>query len=234
MLEIARAITDPETCSYLRDRPSRNELRLVAAMAPDEYGQALEEGFRRFGMVLFRSSCPGCSGCVPIRVVVDRFRPSKSQRRVARRNQDVQVEAGLPCLDEERLALYNAFHAERSARVGWESRTLGAEEYRRTFLENIAPTLELSYRVEGRLVAVAYADHAPESLNSIHCFHHPDFKRRSLGTFDVLTEIELARRAGLRRLYLGYLVAGCRSMAYKGGFRPAEVRIDGRWQPFKA
>jgi arginine-tRNA-protein transferase len=139
---------------------------------------------------------------------------------VIRKNLDVEVEVGPPRVDGERLDLHRGFHRERSARVGWEPQEITEEEYARTFLDNIVETLELSYRIEGRLAAVAYVDVGPEWLNSIYCFHHPDHHARSLGTFDVLMEIALARRLNISHLYLGYHIAACRSMAYKAAFRP--------------
>ncbi len=228
--EIARHLTEPEPCPYLHDRPSRMELRVVAAMDPSAHLHLLRSGFRRFGMVVFRPVCEGCAACVPLRVDVRRFRPSPSQRRVARRNRDVRVEIGPPQVDPERIELHRAFHRERSVRVGWAPQEITEEEYSRTFLDNTVRTLELCYRVGGLLAAVAYVDVGPEALNSIYCFHHPELHRRSLGTFDVLMEISLARRLGIPHLYLGYHIAACRSMAYKAAFRPAEVRVGGAWR----
>src|SRR6185436_17062134 len=128
MQELVRLITEPEPCPYLGGRSSRTDLRLVQSIEPSEYRDHLREGFRRFGMMLFRPACEGCRACVPIRVPVDRFRTTKSQRRVMRRNRDVQVEIGQPAVDAERLEVYHAFHEERSARVGWKRQQISAEE----------------------------------------------------------------------------------------------------------
>ncbi len=228
--EIFRTVKEPEVCPYLRDRLSRTELRLVASIEDHKYAEILAEGYRRFGMVFFRPACEGCSACIPIRIPVDRFRPTKSQRRVLRKNQGVTVEVGEPLVDEERLELHRAFHRERSERVGWDSHKITPDDYAAIFLQNVVPTMELRYRIGGRLVAVAYVDLSPESLNSIYCFHHPQFSRHSLGTFDVLVEIGLARRLARRYLYLGYYIEQCRSMAYKAAFHPSEIRIDDAWR----
>ena len=228
-IELGITITDPEPCPYLPDRLARNEVHLLLRLGDEEYGQALRSGFRRFGRIVFRPACASCRACTPLRVAVDRFAPSRSQRRVLRRNRDVELEVGEPRVDQERLDLYHAFHRERTQRVGWKPQEITAEDYRHTFIENIRPTLELRYRIEGRLGAVAYVDEAPDAMNSIYCFYHPDFSRRSLGTLDVLAEIELAAHRGRRWLYLGYHIAGCRSLAYKAAFRPAEALLEGRW-----
>ncbi len=228
--QIARFLHDPEPCSYLPGRESRTEVRLAGTIDPDTYARLLGAGVRRFGMVLFRPACEGCRLCVPIRVPIARFRPSRSQARVLRRNRDVSVEIGPPRVDDERIALHRAFHADRTARLGWPAQQIAEEEYSRIFVENIVPTMELGFRLGGRLVGVAYADVTASTLNSIYGFHDPALGRRSLGTFDVLAEIALGRRMGREHLYLGFWVAGCRSMEYKARFRPAEVLVDGTWR----
>lgn len=199
-------------------------------MDAPEYAALLEAGFRRFGRLIFHPACEACRLCIPIRVPLDRFRPSKSQRRVLRRNRDTVLEVGEPAVDAERLEVYHAFHRERADTVGWAAQSISVEEYTRTWLDNAVPTLELRYRVAGRLIAIAYVDESPAGLNSIYCYYHPDFRDRSPGTFDVLREIELAREKRLPFVYLGYYVPGCRSMEYKANFRPVEVRLDGAWR----
>ncbi len=228
--EIARIVKEPEPCPYLKDRMARMELRVMCHVDPAAWSALLAAGHRRFGMVVFRPVCEGCSACIPIRVPVARFRPSKSQRRVIRRNGDAVVEVGRPSVDEEKIELHRAFHADRTARVGWQPQAVDEERYSQVFLENTVATLELRYRILGRLAAVAYVDVGDDAVNSIYCFRHPDFRGRSLGTFDVLSQIRLADRLGKAYLYLGYYVAGCRSLRYKAAFRPGEALIDGVWR----
>jgi arginine-tRNA-protein transferase len=231
MFTFAELITDPSGCAYLPGRESRLELRLVGDLTGQEHDAELAAGVRRFGRTLFRPRCAGCRECVPIRVPVAAFRPSRSQRRVLRRNLDVAVEIGEPCVDLERLDLHRRFHEERERRRGWLAPRTDVEEYAAGFLDNAVPTLELRYRLGGRLIGIAYVDESPRALNSVYAFHDPDLSRRSLGTFDVLVEIEEARRRGKEHLYLGFLVEGCTSMEYKSCFRPCEVLLEGAWTP---
>jgi arginine-tRNA-protein transferase len=229
MLVIGQIITEPRNCAYLPGRESRLELRLVGDLSGKEHDRELSAGVRRFGRTLFRPACPDCSECVPIRVPVEGFRPSKSQRRILRRNRDVTVEVGEPVVDEERLLLHARFHEDRERRRGWSASSMDLEEYAASFIDNAVPTLELRYRLEGRLVGIAYVDESPRALNSVYAFHDPALRRRGLGILDVLVEIEEARRRGKEHLYLGFHVEGCISMEYKRSFRPCEALVGGKW-----
>lgn len=224
-----RYTTPSAPCAYLPGREARLEVTYFAELSGEEYERELAGGLRRMGFHFFRAACPACSECRPIRVPVRLFRPSKSQRRVLRRNADLTVEVGEPRVDPERLELHDRFHADRERRLGWPPSRIAEDGYRATFVDNPIPTLEFRYRLGEKLLAVAYVDESPEALNSIYAFHDPEHARRSLGTFDVLCELALARDCGKEYLYLGYLVAGCRSMEYKRNFRPCEVLAGGVW-----
>lgn len=222
------------TCPYLRDRPCQMVMRTVEAASAREHGALLEAGVRHFGRLYFRPSCPGCEECVSIRVPVARFRPSKSQRRVLARNADLDLEVGDPRVDEERLDLFRRFHADREARRGWKPVGADGDAYEQMLVTGPARVHEFRYRLGGRLVAVGYADESAGALSSIYGFWDPEHRRRSLGTFDVLSEIQTARTLGLEHLYLGYCVAGCMSLEYKRSFRPFELLAGGRWTPVEA
>ena len=55
--------------------------------APHEIFRRLSlAGFRRSHHIVYRPACPGCSGCVPVRVDVEHFDWTQSWRRIRRRN----------------------------------------------------------------------------------------------------------------------------------------------------
>lgn len=210
---------------------ARTGVHVLQSAAPAAYSEMLARGFRRFGRMVFRPLCQGCWQCIPIRVPIATFQPSRSQRRVLRLNADVRLEVGPPTVDAERLELLAAFHRERSETVGWEQQTTTEADYRETWVDNPVPTLEFRYRLGTRLVALAYVDANPVVFSSIYGFWHPEFRARSLGTYDVLQELAWARERGAHWLYLGFWVPGNRSMNYKTAFRPAEIRVQGAWRP---
>ncbi len=161
---------------------------------------------------------------------MSKFAPSKSQRRVLRANRDVSLEIGEPMVDAERLDLHFRFHLEKHLTLGWPEPQTSPMDYLASFVMNSVPTHEFRYRLGGSLVAIAYVDEGSRALSSQYAFYDPEFSARSLGTFDILQEIETARRWKKKYLHLGYYVRGCRSMAYKAAFRPHEILVDGEWQ----
>jgi leucyl-tRNA---protein transferase len=216
-------------CEYLPDRLWQLRYELDPDVQPADYTQRLQQGWRRFGPAMFRPECPSCQMCQSLRVPVATFRPNSSQRRAWKRNHgEVTVRVGAPCLSPDRLDLWTNFHRHGHEVKGWPAEAEGDPGL---LLENPFPTEEWTYYVDNRLIAVAYVDALPEALSAIYCYHDPAEKARSLGTFNILSLLASARERGLPHVYLGYYVAGCRSMEYKRKFRPNEVlRPDGAWE----
>ena len=226
-----RFVTPVHSCSYLPDQQCRMAYEYVEAMTPAEYERRIESGWRRFGRTLFRPECPMCTACQPLRILVDQFRPNRSQRRVMRRNQgEIELVVRSARATREKLALFNKYHAFQAGAKGWPEHQDTLTEYGSAYVDNPFPTEEWSYRCDSKLIAVGYVDVLPRSLSAIYFFYDPDYCDRSLGTWNVLQIIDAARRRGLPYVHLGYYVAGCGSMEYKKNFRPNQVLVDGRWR----
>jgi leucyl-tRNA---protein transferase len=220
-------------CEYLPDRIRQLRYAVVPDFRPADYMQRLQQGWRRFGYAIFRPECPSCRMCQSLRVPVATFRPNPSQRRAWKRNQgEVTVRVGAPSLSPERLDLWARFHRHGHETKGWPARAGGDPGM---MLQNPFRTEEWTYYVGKRLIAVAYVDALPEALSAIYCYYDPTEVARSPGTFNILSLLDSARERGLPHVYLGYYVAGCRSLEYKRRFRPNEVlRPDGTWDVFSA
>ena len=92
-------------------------------------------------------------------------------------------------------------------------------------------TLEITYRIGRRIVAVSLADRFDDALSSVYVYFDNRDAQRSPGTYSALWEIDYARRHGLAYYYLGFYVAGADSMSYKSRFRPHELLgSDGQWE----
>jgi len=221
--------TAPAPCEYLPDREHQLVYELTPDLTPVEYMARLQEGWRRFGPVIFRPECAACRRCQSLRLPVSDFRASDSQQRVWKRNDDeVEIRVADPSIDLERVELFGRFHRHGHATKGWPAPD--EDETRlEYYLRNPFPTEEWSYWLDGRLVGFGYVDALPLGLSAIYFVHDPAEHRRSLGTFNILKMIQAARRRKVPHVYLGYYVEGCRSLEYKAKFRPNEMLTGGRW-----
>jgi leucyl-tRNA---protein transferase len=227
--------TPPHICSYLPEQVARLQYEVVASISADEYQRRLHEGWRHFGHSLFRPRCLNCTACQSIRVPVEQFRPNRSQKRALQANRDVIISIGTPSVSDEKLNLYDRFHDFQSGDKGWPEHLPKEESsYQESFVDNPVPTQEWRYTLDGRLIGVGYVDWLPQALSAIYFYYDPDERNRSLGTFNVLSVLAEAKRCGIPHLYLGYYVAGCRSLEYKANFLPNQVLgPNGDWVDFR-
>jgi arginine-tRNA-protein transferase len=226
-------LDEEEQCTYLPERVARQPLRLpIRMLSHEELDARLDAGDRRYGRFLYNQNCPACRACEAIRIDVPAFRPSKTQRRTKRRGDLLfSVELGAPRVDDERVELFSKHELLRNLRRRGEPIT--AEGYARFLVDSCADGLEICYRTGDRLAGVAVMDRAADSLSAVYTYYDPDLHRASPGVYSILTQIELCRRWGLRWLYLGLYVAGCKELAYKADYLPHERRIDGVWTRFE-
>ncbi len=225
--ELFRVVAPEGECSYLPWETSSLEYRLIFAIDADDYEAMLVRGWRRHGIHFFRPACPNCVKCRSLRIDVERFRPTKSQRRNLRRNEHVAVEVGEPEVTDEHVRLFNAYHADMTDRRGWTENRTTPDDYFQSFLVgDFTFDGEIRYRVDGELVGVGLVDLLPTGLSSVYFYHHPDWRPQGPGTFSLLQEIEFARRSGRSHVYLGYWIAECPSMTYKANFGPHELLLE--------
>lgn len=214
-------------CPYLPDRLQTLRAVYGSSVDGETYRAFMDAGFRRSGRMIYQNVCRECSECIPLRVGVDAFVPSTSQRRAARRNVDLTVAIELPQLTDEKFDLYARYVNQ------WHDRPAEAErETVEQFLyDSPTETLEFTYRnAAGRLLAVGICDVSRTSLSSVYFYFDPAEARRSLGTFGAIREIEFCREHGIGYYYLGFWIRDCPTMAYKANFRPHELmNNEGTW-----
>ncbi|QSQ16858.1 arginyltransferase [Myxococcus landrumensis] len=225
---LAHEVEDPRPCSYLPERQASLENLVMQDVSPEEYEHLLVRGWRRFGPVYFRPACADCHECVSLRVPVDTFRPNRSQRRARAACAHLRVEVGRPRVDEERLSLYRAWHAERESSRDWEPSPLTVREYSLQFAFPHPSAREVAFYDDSpedgpRLVALGICDETPHAWSAVYFFYDPAFAGLSPGTANVVFQVELARARGIPHVYLGYRVQACASLRYKGSFRPHEL-----------
>lgn len=239
MLRLTRATLEvgvepgaPHPCSYLPGRWARALFILPTGFEPGLYQGLMDLNFRRSGRVFYRPACYACQECRAIRVRVEAFRPTRSQRRCRARNRDLSVTVGAPEPTAEKHALYERY---LKARHGDGEMDRSWQEFCSFLYASPVKTLEVVYRLAERLMAVGIVDEEPEALSTVYCYFDPARAARGLGVFNVLWTIELARARNIPNVYLGYYVAGSAKMAYKAAFGPHEILdSSGQWRAAKS
>ena len=218
--------TGDHACGYWPERTARD-----LVLDPQDprllqfYPRALAWGFRRSGDLVYRPHCAGCRACVAVRIPVDDFVPSRSQRRCLASNADVAARVLPAERSDEHFALYQRYLSARHRAGGMDDH--GTAEFDQFLVGSWSQGRFLELRARGRLLAVAVTDLVEDALSAVYTFYDPDEAARGLGTLSLLEQVEWARRDGRRHLYLGYWIAGHDKMDYKRRFRPLE-RFDGR------
>jgi arginyl-tRNA--protein-N-Asp/Glu arginylyltransferase len=219
-------------CPYLPGRVARTPMEFpIRPLTADEVDRRLAGGYRRQGALLYHVACPSCRACEPIRLRVESFEPSKTQRRVWRRAREVfDVEIGPAEYSDERLALYNRHKFERG--LARSELPMSPEGYRSFLVDRCCDSFELRFRKAGELVGVAITDRGRTSLSAVYTYYDPSLAPLSPGVFSILTQVELCRAWGMPLMYLGLYIRESEHMRYKGTYLPHERLIDGQWRAF--
>ena len=224
--------TAPYPCSYLPDRPARSQVATPSHLIDTVvYSELVRLGFRRSGAFTYRPYCDNCRACVPVRVPVEVFRPSRSQRRAWERHSDLAATPRTLSFVTEHYELYLAYQRSRHCGGGMDQDS--HEQYQHFLLHSNVDTTLFEFRQNGALRMVSLVDRLGDGLSSVYTFFDPELPRASLGTYSILWQIERCKALGLPHLYLGYWIRESPKMAYKSNFRPVEGFIRGLWRPLE-
>lgn len=222
--------TPPHECSYLDDREATTMFVDPRARVDKRlYSQLTALGFRRSGSHYYRPHCEHCNACIPVRLNALEFRPDRSQRRVWRRNEDLEFRLVPAQFSERHYELYARYIEARHA--DGDMYPPSREQFASFLVEGATESYFLEMLKDGQLIGLAVIDTLDDGLSAIYTVFEPDQESRSLGTLAVLWQVEEAARRGLPHVYLGYWIRECRKMSYKTRFRPIEALIEGHWQP---
>ncbi|MFC3120510.1 arginyltransferase [Agaribacter flavus] len=227
ILQMKFGVTQRFPCNYLQGE----EEQLLVCMSPSEelpqvYGNLLNNGFRRSGEQLYRPHCAHCNACQSIRIMVNEFTYSRSQKRILQKNKSLTLHERHDERDDY-YPLYesyiNQMHADGTMFPA------NYEQYANFVRCQWQQPIFLEARDEGKLVAVAVTDQVEHGLSALYTFYSPDYQARSLGSFMILKQVALTKDKNLPFLYLGYQIDECRKMNYKQKFKPHQRLVNHKW-----
>lgn len=230
-------LTAPQPCAYLEGREERKVFTTLQGASAVQVNDALSaKGFRRSQSVIYRPACVGCTACMSIRIPVEAFEPSRSQRRTLARNADLKRRLCEPWATETQFDLFRRYLDRRHADGGMAD--MDAFDYASMVDETPVNSTVIEYAVpdettgERRLMAACLSDILSDGLSMVYSFFEPAERARGLGSYMILDHVGLAREMGLKFVYLGYWVDGSPKMSYKTAFRPFELCDGAVWRRY--
>ncbi|WP_339107059.1 arginyltransferase [Thioclava sp. GXIMD4216] len=228
-------VTAPQPCPYLDGRAERKLFTALQGEGAEKLNNALSrQGFRRSQNVLYRPSCADCTACLSARIRVADFAPTRTQKRILKRNDWLKRTATSPWATEEQFALFRRYLDSRHADGGMAD--MDIFEFAAMIEETPIKSRVIEYRESADrpgstrdLMAVCLTDVLDDGLSMVYSFYDPSLQKNSLGTYLILDHVDIALKAGLPYVYLGYWVPGSRKMGYKANFGALEIFKGGQW-----
>ena len=227
-------VTTPYKCGYL---PNKLAQSLIAAphhlIDTEVYSSLIQQGFRRSGKFAYRPHCENCLECVPVRVILGEFTPTRSQKRAFKQHAELNVRI-LPLeYHASHFALYAEYQALRHASDENFNQSNGlddAEQYRQFLCQSNVESLMIEFRDSKHQVRiVSVVDIVKDGVSAVYTFYDANNAKASYGTHSVIWLIEWAKSLGLPYLYLGYWIKDSQKMAYKQKFQPQQRLEADKW-----
>ncbi|MCK5829694.1 MAG: arginyltransferase [Methylococcales bacterium] len=229
MISIPLFVTEQSPCSYLDNINAQSAfVHLSFSLNTAIYSQLIEQGFRRSGSEIYRPHCPSCSECIPTRLVVDHFTPSRNQKRCIKKNINTSVIIKPAQFEQSHYDMYMRYQQGRHQEGGMANSS--EEDYINFLASSWCDTLFVEFHINGECAAVAIIDSLDNAVSAVYTFFEPKFSQYSLGTYAILWQIEHAKKIDLKYVYLGFWIKNCQKMSYKTQYQPIQGFTENEWK----
>ncbi len=210
-----------------------NEEFYTPLVSPHQLDMLLANGWRHFGEHFFRYNIGlhenELRRVLPLRICLKDFKISKSQRRITKKNQDLQIVIRPIEITPEKEILFEK-HKQRFK--------YGVPDSLYDFL-SFAPAnvpceaLEVCIYARENLLAASFFDVGAAAISAVYAMFDTQESPRSLGIFTMLLTIDYALKNGKTFYYPGYAYEGSSFYDYKKCFSALEkFNWSGNWENF--
>ncbi|MFI3196995.1 MAG: arginyltransferase [Methylococcaceae bacterium] len=228
MTSIPLFLSQEHPCGYLDDEKAQSLfVHPGYPVTSSIYAQLIAQGFRRSGDEIYTPHCPHCSSCISVRLPVNKFKPSRSQKRCLSKNTSTQVIVKPAVFEQAHYDMYLRYQAIRHSDSSMA--TASPDEYLNFLGSSWCNTRFVEFSINNELAGVAVIDQFEQAWSAVYTFFEPKFKDYSLGVYAVLWQIEQAVLQQKEFLYLGFWIQACKKMAYKSDYQPLQLLIDKQW-----
>ncbi len=225
-------VTAPQDCPYLENKVERKLFTALYGSNSSRLNNSLsKQGFRRSQNVLYRPSCSNCSACMSARIPSKDFSPSKSQKRILSKNEDIVRVINPPLATDPQYELFKNYISKRHSNGGMSD--MDSDDFTSMIEETNVESKLIEYYIKRdatlELVGFSLVDILDDGISMVYSVFDPELRNRSLGTYMILDHSNLALEMNLNFVYLGYWVKGSSKMDYKRRFSPLEVFTNDKW-----
>jgi arginine-tRNA-protein transferase len=188
-----------------------------------------EQGWRHFGAYFFRYSQTNGKHVLPLRIKLKVFKMSQSQKRILKKNQDLDFRVMPAFIDKQVETLFEKHKLRFKDNI---------PESIYTFMSESPATLpcicqSLCLYDQGNLIAISYLDMGEAACSSVYQCFDPAYEKRSLGILMILLSAQQSLKLGKTFYYPGYVFVEPSHYDYKKTFYGLEAfDWQGHWDPF--
>ena len=221
--------TTEYNCSYI-DKMDAQSLVVTPYKSIDQniFQDLIEKGFRRSGQYIYKPSCKSCTACIPIRLSVQKFLSSSSQKRVFKKHQHFDVREVSLTFKQEHFDLYSKYQNKRHSSINNDQNKI--DDYNDFLIKSNVNSKLVEFWDGGLLKIVSIIDMMSDGISAVYTFFDPDDEKVSYGTYSIIWLINWCKIQQFKYMYLGYWIGECNKMKYKTNFKPYELYIKGYWQ----
>ena len=201
--------TTEYNCSYI-DKMDAQSLVVTPYKSINQniFQDLIEKGFRRSGQYIYKPNCKSCTACIPIRLPVQKFLFSKTQKRIYKKYSFFKVREAPLTFKQKHFDLYLKYQNKRHSFINNDQNNV--DDYKDFLIKSNVKSKFIEFWDGDLLKIVSIVDIVSDGISAVYTFYDPDDKKVSYGTYSIIWLINWCKAQQLKNMYLGYWIGECK------------------------